>query len=285
MARQPIYGINALGDPAVTPVTDQLRMMAQVGFGAFFTAWDPAKIEEWAETGAKNGLSYYSIHAPCHETPALWRAGAEGDAALLPLLHCVRDCARFRIPVMVIHPSIGYVVPSDFTVGLSRYGRLLEEAERVGVTVGFENLESEACLAAVMGAYWHSPACGFCLDTGHEHCHNYGKDMMAPYGEKLCMVHLNDNHGRIAPENEPALWKHNDMHLPPGDGIVDWPDVMRRIAKSPYRGPMMAELKLKTVPGRTDHHPYLAMPLYDFYALALARLQRVCADYYSDNKG
>ena len=45
MTHRPIYGINALGDPTVTPVTDQLRMMAQVGFGAFFTAWDPAKTE------------------------------------------------------------------------------------------------------------------------------------------------------------------------------------------------------------------------------------------------
>jgi sugar phosphate isomerase/epimerase len=285
MTSDRIYGINILGDPEKFPVTEQIRMVAQVGFGSFFTHWNPSKTEEWANTGAKNGLSYASIHAPCHETPALWRTGAQGDAALLPLLDCVRDCARFAIPVMVIHPSIGYVVPQDFTAGLSRYGRLLEEAERLGVVVGFENLESEECLAAVMSAFWHSPACGFCLDTGHEHCHNHGKDMMAPYGEKLCMVHLNDNHGRWAPESEPALWKHNDMHLPPGDGIVNWPDVMRRIAASPYRGPMMAELKLKTVPGRTDHDRYNAMPPDEFYALALARLQAVCNNQSFDNKG
>ena len=275
MSQKHTYGINILGDPAQHSVADQIKMVKDASFDAFFTAWDKDATKDIAKAAEQNGLQYYSIHAPCHQTPSLWRAGEEGDAALLPLLDCVRDCARFAIPVMVIHPSIGYVVPTDFTVGLTRYGRLLELAERLGVTVGFENLESEACLAAVMQTFGSSPACGFCLDTGHEQCHNHGKDMMALYGDKLCLTHLNDNHGRWAPENEPSLWKHNDMHLPPGDGIVDWKDVIDRIEASPYKGPLMCELKLKTVPGRTDHDTYRARPLADFYALAAARVKAV----------
>ena len=277
MSQKHTYGINILGDPAQHSVADQIKMVKDASFDAFFTAWDKDATKDIAKAAEQNGLQYYSIHAPCHQTPSLWRAGEEGDAALLPLLDCVRDCARFAIPVMVIHPSIGYVVPTDFTVGLTRYGRLLELAERLGVTVGFENLESEACLAAVMQTFGSSPACGFCLDTGHEQCHNHGKDMMALYGEKLCHTHLNDNLGVLDKALPIDLSWKNDLHLMMGDGIVDWKGVMDRIDASPYRGPLMCELKLTPSPGRTDHDAYRAMPLSDFYALALERVRRVAA--------
>ena len=128
-----------------------------------------------------------------------------------------------------------------------------------------------------MKAFWDSPACGFCFDTGHEQCHNHGKDMMALYGSKLCLTHINDNHGRWAPESDTSLWIYNDMHLPPGDGIVDWQRVMDRIDASPYKGPLMCELKLTPSPGRNDHDAYRAMPLADFYALALDRMKKVVA--------
>ena len=281
MSQNFTYGINLLGDPHRYPVTEQIKMLHRVGFGSFFTHWDPLKTAECAEAGAKHGLSYDSIHAPCRQTPLLWLEGDEGDAVLATLKNCVTDCARNGVPVMVIHPSIGYDVPSRMQIGVDRYARLLELAERLGVTVGFENLESEECLAAVMNAHWQSPACGFCFDAGHEQCHNHGRDMMALYGEKLCLTHLNDNHGRWAPETEPDFRIWNDMHLPPGDGIVDWKWVMERIQKSPYRGPLMCELKLTPSPGRTDHDAYRAMPLEDFYALALQRIRAVAENHSS----
>lgn len=275
MSKKYTYGINILGDPLQHSVTEQIGMIGDAGFDAFFTHWDPQKTAKYAETGAKNGLSYYSIHAPCKQTPLLWREGDEGDRVLAMLTDCVTDCARYGVPVMVIHPCIGYNFPPLSHLGIQRYAKLLEVAEKLGVTVGFENLEGEEYLAAVMKAFRDSPACGFCFDTGHEQCHNRGKDMMALYGEKLCLTHLNDNHGRWAPETDSALWVYNDMHLPPGDGIVDWKRVMDGIEKSPYKGPLMCELKLTPSPGRTDHDSYRAMPLADFYALALERVRRV----------
>lgn len=269
------FGINVLGDTAIHPVTEQLEMIREAGFGAFFTHWKPEQTQQIAKKAAQCGLSYYSIHAPCHETPLLWQRGDAGDATADTLLACITDCAQYGIPVMVIHPSIGYRPLTEPQFGLARYGRMIETAERLGVTIGFENLETEAYLAAVMNAFRYSPACGFCYDTGHEQCHNFGKDMMALYGEKLCLTHINDNHGRFVPEDDKIHWGDNDLHLPPGDGIVPWDKVMDRIAKSPYTGPLMCELKLHNIRGRHDHDRYRAMPLYDFYALALERLQAV----------
>jgi sugar phosphate isomerase/epimerase len=275
MSQKHTYGINILGDTDHYPITEQIKMVADVGFDAFFTAWEPEQTAAYASTAAKCGLDYYSIHAPCKQTPALWRVGEAGDAVADMLIDCVKDCADHGVSVMVVHPCIGYKFPGLSQIGLDRYARILEVAEHRGVTVGFENLEGEEYLAAVMKAFWCSPACGFCFDTGHEQCHNYGKDMLTPYSEKLCLTHINDNHGRWAPENDSFLWVWNDMHLPPGDGIVNWRSVIDRIEASPYKGPLMCELKLKPSPGRTDHDVYRAMPLEDFYALSLARVKRV----------
>ena len=271
MSQKHTYGINILGDTSRYPFSEQIKMVRDAGFDAFFTAWTPNETSAIAKAAEQCGLDYYSIHAPCKQTPLLWREGSEGDGVAKMLTDCINDCADHGVSVMVVHPCIGYNFPPLAQIGLDRYARILEVAERRGVTVGFENLEGEEYLAAVMKAFWSSPACGFCFDTGHEQCHNYGKDMMALYGEKLCLTHLNDNHGRWAPEDNSLLWVWNDMHLPPGDGIVNWQGVMDRIEASPYKGPLMCELKLTPSPGRTDHDAYRAMPLSDFYALALAR--------------
>ena len=275
MSKKRTYGINILGDTSRYPTQQQIEMVRDAGFDAFFTAWEPDQTAMLAKTAERCGLDYYSIHAPCKQTPQLWREGEAGDAVATMLMDCIRDCARHGVQVMVVHPCIGYHFPPLSQIGLDRYARILDTAEQNGVTVGFENLEGEEYLAAVMQTFGHSPACGFCFDTGHEQCHNRGKDMMALYGHKLCLTHLNDNHGRWAPETDSALWVYNDMHLPPGDGIVNWENVMDRIDASPYRGPLMCELKLTPSPGRSDHDAYRAMPLADFYALALNRVRRI----------
>ena len=275
MKKQYRLGINLLGDPHRDHFTEQLEMLKAVGWEAFFTVWEPEQTDTLAEQAARLGLVYQSIHAPCKRSPLLWRPGSEGDAAADELVNCVTDCGRHGIPVTVIHPCIGYNFPPLSDIGLRRFARVIETAERYGVTVGFENLEGEEYLAAVMNAFGDSPACGFCFDTGHERCHNHGRDMMALYGEKLCMTHLNDNLGRIMPEDDTSLWGYNDLHLPPGDGIVNWKSVMDRIDASPYQGPLMCELKLHNFPGRHEHDAYRAMPLIDFYTLALKRAKQV----------
>ena len=143
----------------------------------------------------------------------------------------------------------------------------IDMAEKHGVKLGFENVEGEEYLAALMEHFWDSPACGFCLDTGHELCYNGGKDMLSLYGDKLCHTHFNDNLGVY----DPSLTWENDLHLVPGDGIVDFAGVMTRIEKTPYDGPILFELTLTNKPGRGDHDRYRAMGAEGFYRFAYER--------------
>ncbi|MBR6726908.1 MAG: sugar phosphate isomerase/epimerase [Clostridia bacterium] len=271
MAKQYKLGIALMGD--------HVNMIGQIGWEAFFTGWDRNNLERWANEAARNGLIYQSIHSPFggqHKVSYMWQDREEGKFVTDQLIECVKDCARFDIPVMVIHPFIGFRDHTPTQIGLDNYARVVEVANKLGVKLGFENVEGEEYLVALMEKFWNEPCCGFCLDTGHEQCYNGGKDMMALYGEKLCHTHFNDNLGIILPPDASVdLTWHNDLHLTMGDGIVDWKGVMDRIDASPYEGPLICELTRGNKPGRNDHDGYAAMTMEGFYAFALERARMV----------
>jgi sugar phosphate isomerase/epimerase len=278
MEKQYIPGINLLASIDAVPFQDQMKMIRDCGFGAIFTGWHPAKISEWAEEARKHGLLYQSIHAPFSgnfRASSIWKEGEEGNCVIDALIRCATDCADNGIPVMVVHPFLDYSDVPPTALGLDRFARLIDAAERRGVTVGFENVDDGRYLKALMERFWDSPACGFCFDTGHELCYNDGEDMMALYGEKLCHTHLNDNLGNPEGRALMARWR-DDLHLPMGDGIADWRGIMDRIDASPYEGPLICELKRSSDPKDRNYHPvYCAMELEAFYAFAYDRLMKV----------
>ncbi len=278
MAKHYILGINILGNTDQVSTADQIKMLRDIGFGAFFTSWNPERQGIWAEAASRCGMIYQSIHSPFSGSCAvsrMWREGEAGEFVTNNLIECVKDCAKYGIPVMVIHPFIGFKDHTPTQIGLDNYARVIEVADRLGVKLGFENVEGEEYLAALMENFWDAPSCGFCLDTGHEQCYNGGKDMMALYGEKLCHTHFNDNLGIIDPSLPIDLTWKNDLHLTMGDGIVDWKGVMDRIDASPYEGPLICELTRSSKAGRADHDKYAAMKLEEFYAFAYDRMLKV----------
>lgn len=270
MAKQHKLGIALMGD--------HVNMIAQIGWDAFFTGWDRNNIERWANEAARNGLIYQSIHSPFaheHKVSYMWQDREEGKFVTDQLIECVKDCAKFDIPVMVIHPFIGFKDHTPTQIGLDNYARVVEVANKLGVALGFENVEGEEYLAALMERFWNEPCCGFCLDTGHEQCYNGGKDMLALYGEKLCHTHFNDNLGVLDKTLPIELSWKNDLHLTMGDGIVDWKGVMDRIDATPYTGPLICELTRSNKLGRPDHDKYAAMTIDEYYAFALNRARKV----------
>lgn len=256
-------------------VTEQIAHIARAGFDGFFTLFDHAYVERWANAAARHGITYASIHAPFLEAGKLWREGEEGERLVQELIDCLQDCARFDIPVMVAHAFIDFVDRTPTQIGFDRHARVLQAAERFGVTVAFENLVRAGDLAALMKKFSDVPCCKFCYDSGHEHCFNLGADMLALYGERLCHTHLNDNLGVIDPTLPPVEVPYNDLHLLPGDGTQDYADVMRRIDRTGYEGLLCFEIKLRNVAGRHDHDAYMNLPTEEFYALALERAKAV----------
>ena len=253
---------------------EQIRIMKNVGFEAFFTGWEKENTEAIANEAARLGIYQQSIHSPFskeYKVSHLWNGGEEGEFVTKALIECVEDCARFDIPVMVIHPFIGFKDHTPTQTGLDNYARVIEVANKRGVRLGFENVEGEEYLEAIMKTFWNEPSLGFCIDTGHEMCYNRHRDMLALYGEKLCHTHFNDNLGVRGDE----ITFLDDLHLMPTDGIADWHGIMERIRRTGYDGILMSELSYANRPGRDGvEHKYAEMSVEEFMVTAYEKINK-----------
>lgn len=89
--------------------------------------------------------------------------------------------------------------------------------------------EAEEIVASV----WSRPAdeLGFVFDSGHANLEGGDADRYLPaIGNRLTSVHLADNRD------------FEDEHFLPGDGRVDWPDMVARLKRFKYAGPVMLEV-------------------------------------------
>ena len=218
------------------PIAERIKMVKRVGFDALFTGWsDGCDMEKWANEIAQQGLIYQSVHAPFGHVDRLWEdPGEEGEKYADMLVRCIGDCARFDVKIMICHVIIGMDRHTPTELGLTRY----------------------------------------CWDTGHEQCYNYGRDMMALYGDKLVGTHINDNFGMA--DRNVMTWL-DDSHLMPFDGIIDWAGVAKRLDDHGFDDVMTMELTCKSKPGKTTHDIYKNLTCEEFFAQALERCRRVAA--------
>lgn len=80
-----------------------------------------------------------------------------------------------------------------------------------------------------------SPHFRICLDTGHGNIVGENvPDMIRHYGDKLEVLHLNDNFGFIQPVYE-------DLHLLPGHGNLPWVDIFKALKEIDYSGNLNLE--------------------------------------------
>ena len=231
-------GINAeLGFGIEIP--EMFKRIKAAGFDAVFTGWhESSPLSEWKATADALGLTIPFIHAPFSKIEYIWEDHEWGDSVLNTQLACLEDSAKNNIPIVVCHVFKGFGKPDAPTeLGLARLQKLLDRAEELGVKIAFENTEGEGYLDAVMKRFWNHPAAGFCIDTGHELCYNYGHDLISKYGERLIATHLDDNLGILG---ESIFW-HDDMHLLPWDGKVDFEGVAKRIQKTPFSDNIFAK--------------------------------------------
>ncbi len=73
---------------------------------------------------------------------------------------------------------------------------------------------------------------GFCFDTGHAYMlwRERMPEIIRRYGERIYSVHLHDNYGTV------------DYHMLPGEGDIDWAEVMSALSESAYELPLTMEV-------------------------------------------
>ena len=257
-------------------IKEQIRIFRLAGFEGYFVNWDRSlDIKDIKAYGDSLGMIFQSIHAPFGKVASMWEQTEKTEMAIDEHLCCLRDCAANDVPIMVVHAFIGFDKHEPTEFGIENFRIVVEEAQKLGVKIAFENVEGEEYLAAVMEAFKDYDCVGFCWDTGHEMCYNHSKDMMALYGDRLLCTHINDNLG-IRDYNGKII-DQDDLHLLPFDGIADWQDIVHRLNTYHFDDILTFELSKTSKWKRHDNDMYTQMRFEDYVAAAYNRACRVAA--------
>lgn len=264
-------------------IKEQIRIFHEAGFEGYFVNWDRSTdVKDIKAYGDSLGMIFQSIHAPFVKVASMWELTEKTELAIDEHLCCLRDCAANDVPIMVVHAFIGFDKHEPTQFGIDNFRIVVEEAQKLGVKVAFENVEGEEYLAAVMDAFKDYDCVGFCWDTGHEMCYNHSKDMMALYGDRILCTHINDNLG-IRDYNGKII-DQDDLHLLPFDGVADWQDIVHRLNKYNFNDILTFELSKTSKWKRHDNDMYTQMRFEDYVAAAYNRACRVATLKLRDKK-
>lgn len=260
----------SLGMQLDVPIEKQPELLKNAGFTAFafdkLRNSDSSLTRQLIQEGTRLQLRCEYIHAPFYGMDDIWH-DETGDLAKImlgDLYATIDDCHDFGVRYAVIHAIIGMDNHNPTPLGLERLDAVVDYAVKKKVFLAFENTEGEEYLESIMNRYSDVANVGFCFDSGHELCYNYGRDILGKYVDRLFVTHLNDNMGMTGDE----LTFYDDAHLLPFDGIADWQRIARQIRESGYNGTLSYEVISKGRPQRDTHGIYKELSAQEYVDLA-----------------
>ena len=260
-----------LGFEKEISIEEQIVRIGNAGWDGFFTEWtENTDLNEYARIAKENGLFYQSVHAPFNKIDKIWDAERAGDTELERQKRCIEETAKAGVEITVMHAIIGFDKNRPTHIGIKRFAELADFAEQCGVKIALENTEGSVYLDILLEAFSDHPNVGFCIDTGHEMCYNYGLDMIGKYGNQLIATHLNDN---MKITGKSITWL-DDAHMLPFDGLANWRDIAARLQFAEYEGPLTFELTSKSKPHRATHDRYSTLNFDKFVSLALRKARK-----------
>lgn len=206
------------------PAEERMRALREAGYDEVMFHWSKQTApsdeapEKLFESAVRHQLIVRTVHFPQQDAHLLWTEGQNGESYTEQMLRTVTEIGARRIANLVIHTTRRLITPPPCAVGLARIRRVLNEAEKQGVHLAFENtrfLQYNAYLYDRLD----SPNLAFCFDSGHAHCFTPGQDPLSRFGPRMVTMHLHDNFG---PEQ-------GDLHLPIGQGNIDFDALFARL--------------------------------------------------------
>ena len=263
------------------PMPQVIDILADTGFCAVSPVWQRGEnLSVIIQQAQARNLTIQSLHGPLRGLPAMWQHDAEIARPILEdLLQSAADCAAAEIPILVVHSWTGlnYTFRKE-DLCFDHFDKLVQQAERDGIIIAFENLEGPEYLAALMERYDRCPAVGFCWDSGHEQCFTPQWDFLTHYGNRLVMTHLNDNLGVTDPAG--SFSGTDDLHLLPFDGKTDWDHTVSRLKAARQQEILNFELKIRPKGDRCKLDLYSKIPLQQYLQEAYQRASAAVKEYW-----
>ena len=262
------------------PWEQVIGCLHDAGFGAISPVWSPElPLEALATSVQAHNMVIQSLHAPHGGLACLWDSKAPGSAqAEQRIIGCIDACARFQIPLAVMHgwQGLDYTFPAE-PLDFSVFDRIVAHAGKKQVAIAFENLEGEEYLEALLRRYQDLPHIGYCWDSGHDHCYPHKLNFLEVFGQRLIMTHINDNWGLRDPGGVPT--GDDDLHFLPYDGNICWEAAISRLKNLPKQTILNFELKKRAASTTPEDLIYDTLSLEEFFRLAGQRAWRI-ADLY-----
>ena len=251
----------------------RLRLIKEAGFESVLLWWAVESVYEPSiphkvETASKLGLAVENAHLQFARMNSLWEEGEAGEHYAEELCGLIAEAGVFSVPTLVVHLTRTSSPPPASDIEYSRFMRMLDVAEHAGVDLAFENLKVTDRLYDFMERAGSARA-GVCFDSGHNHYVCPERRICRDFAPRIKAVHLHDNDGT------------RDAHNIPGDGTVDWSEVVREIADSAYTGawsleiehPLTSEFGKSLLPEKDD--PYFGMGPEEYLAKAFEAHKRL----------
>ena len=186
-----------------------------------------AKEEEaWAELVRARGLALLG-HGPNEGDP---RDLAHLADKTLPKFRAALEAARrLGATLLTIHFNVDsrWLPPETVAGKIELLNRIADWGAELGVQVNVENLSEGA--ADLEKALLEVPGLGLTLDVGHAmltHRTSTAPEIIARLFDRITHLHLHDNHGGKSPRD--------DLHLIPGEGVVDFAGLFRALKAKGY---------------------------------------------------
>ena len=250
---------------------DRFRLIKAAGFKSVLLWWATESSFEppiplKCENARKAGLEIENAHLEYRPINSLWKDGYEGEHYATELIGLVTEAGMYGVPTLVVHLTEGFDPPAMSDVGIDRFRRIVDAADRAGVKLAFENLKAYKRLYEFMPLF-DAPHVGVCFDAGHNHAHNPDIRVCRDFKDRIFAVHLHDNYGVL------------DDHLLPLDGNDDWHRVRDELLACSYEGPWSLEIEHAVSPAfgkkLPENDPYRDLSAEEYLDRAIKAHRRL----------
>lgn len=235
----------------------RMNAIKAAGFDGVILLWADyfdKDYKDFPRYAQKAGLFVENAHAPYIPANTVWQDTVEGQDYTDHIISCIKDCKTYQIPTLVVHPINGNEPLPTSDIGIERFKKMIDAAEKYDITVAIENQGNAAYIGYVFDRI-KSNRLRFCFDSGHEKFYSPQLDLLDLYGDKLVALHLHDNTG------------NDDTHALPYTGVIDWDRIENKLKVIDYKG----AIALETLNKGFEH---IGNPV-EFLTIALERAKRI----------
>lgn len=222
-------------------IEQRLQIAKDAGFASVEpdTLFDEARVAALGEAAAKVGIDVDGIICSTHwgqplsdPDPAVWERTMEGMRVSMRNAKALGGDMVLLVPA-VVNPEVMY--RDAYARSVERVKRLAEDAERLDITIGIENVWNKFLLSPIEAKQYiediGSERVRFWFDVGNVVLFGYPQDWIRTLGPLIARIDVKDFDSKTK------------QFVPLREGSVDWPEVMRAFDEIGYEGYMAAEVR------------------------------------------